>query len=566
MSVCLLSGGNSVSLETGARRVLWDQCDWSKRARRAPVRKTATEVTIRAALFCLCLVAVLVVMFVFSPGADAAPEYDKTTGADRYQTAVQLSQKGFAPGVEGVVIATGENYPDALSAGPLAAAYGGPVLLTHSATLDESTKAEITRLRPNKVFAVGLQPQVVAQLRAAFPEMDAAGGVVALVGTDRYDTARMVALEVQKRVGEVSGVVIVPGDSFADALTVAPLAAFKGWPILLTPGAGPLPAATTEALSSLGVRTGFVVGTWVDVAIADSNFTYVVGTDRYHTSSKVAELAIAEGMYHQALALTTGDDFPDALAAGPYLAREGGVLLLTRSITVPTQVGSFVVDKAESLARVSFIGLSPQLIAQVKLLLTSPGLPTDFTFATVAQGSGSVEVLWLEQRLTELTYRPGPMDGVFDHRTRQAVLAFQKWEGLPRDGVVGPATWSRLLTATPPFPRVKGSGSWVEVDKAKQVLLYVEAGVVARTLAVSTGSAAVGMITPSGTYNITRRSNQWDGPRYKPLYLRNFGVLAIHGYPSVPVWPASHGCVRVPTWDMDELFPLILVGARVHIY
>ncbi len=182
--------------------------------------------------------------------------------------------------------------------------------MTHSATLDESTKAEITRLRPNKVFAVGLQPQVVAQLRAAFPEMDAAGGVVALVGTDRYDTARMVALEVQKRVGEVSGVVIVPGDSFADALTVAPLAAFKGWPILLTPGAGPLPAATTEALSSLGVRTGFVVGTWVDVAIADSNFTYVVGTDRYHTSSKVAELAIAEGMYHQALALTTGDDFP----------------------------------------------------------------------------------------------------------------------------------------------------------------------------------------------------------------------------------------------------------------
>ncbi len=80
-------------------------------------RKTAAEVTIRAALFCLCLVAVLVVMFVFSPGADAAPEYDKTTGADRYQTAVQLSQKGFAPGVEGVVIATGENYPDALSAG-----------------------------------------------------------------------------------------------------------------------------------------------------------------------------------------------------------------------------------------------------------------------------------------------------------------------------------------------------------------------------------------------------------------------------------------------------------------
>jgi len=501
------------------------------------------------------------------PGsAVAGPVYDKTVGADRYQTAIQLSQKGFAPGVEGVVIAIGENYPDALSAAPLAAAYGGPVLLTRSTGLDGATRAEIERLGPARVFAVGLPPTVVTQLKEAFPDLDAAGAIVALTGTDRYDTARMVALEVKNRLGQVRGAVIVPGDAFADALAVAPLAAFKGWPILLTPGSGPLPSSTLEALAALEVRNGLVVGTWADVGIADSTFTYLVGADRYDTSARVAELAVAEGMSHRVVGLTTGEDFPDALAAGPYLAKEGGVLLLVRSKAVPAPVASLLLGSAESIETVSFIGLAPAVTAQVRLLLSTPDLPVGFSFAAVAEGASGVEVAWLEQRLTELTYRPGPVDGVFDYRTRQAVLAFQKWEGLSRDGVVGPSVWSRLLTATPPRPRREAAGLWIEVDKARQVLLYVERGAVVRTLAVSTGNAEVGMITPSGSFNITRKSDRWDGPRYKPLYLRNFGVLAIHGYPSVPAWPASHGCVRVPVWDMDELFPLIPVGATVHVY
>ena len=496
----------------------------------------------------------------------AEPSYYKIAGADRYQTAIQISQNGYGPGVEAVVIATGENYPDALSAAPLAAAYGGPVLLTRSATLNEATRAEIERLQPVKIYVVGLPSPVIGEISAAFPELDAVGGIIPLVGADRYDTARLVAEEVRGRLGEVTGVVVVPGDSFPDALAVAPLAAFKGWPILLTPRGGPVPAATQEALVSLAVTNGLVVGTYVEVGVPGFTFTRVVGKDRYDTSARLAELATAEGMDSASLGVTVGDNFPDALAAGPYLAQAGGILLLVQSKGVPAAAASWLLDKGDSIQSLEFIGLAPTVAAQVKLLVSTPDLPDGFAFSTVSSGAGGPEVVWLEQKLAALTYRPGPIDGVFDHRTRQAVLAFQKWEGLTRDGVVGPTVWSRLLTAASPSPSRGGAGTWVEINKAKQVLLYIEGGTVTRTLAVSTGNPSVGITTPSGTFNITRKSNQWDGPRYKPLYLRSWGVLAIHGYPSVPVYPASHGCVRVPVWDMDELFPLVPVGGAIHIY
>jgi putative cell wall-binding protein len=499
------------------------------------------------------------------PPALATPEFRSISGADRYETAIQVSQVGFGPGVGAVVLATGENYPDALSAAPLAAAYAGPVLLTSSTALDEGARAEIARLQPGKIFIVGLDEAVVAQVTAAFPDLAAApGGISVLAGTDRYDTARLVAEQVWAKLGTVTGVVLAPGDSFADALSAAPLAAAKGWPILLTPGEGPIPAVTLEALAAFEVTSGVAVGTYVDPGIPGLTLTHLVGSDRYDTSAQIAEYAASQGLSYGHTAMVTGENFPDALAAGPYLARDGGIVLLTGARDVPARVLSLLRERDEVIGTVEFIGLTPVVSSQVKLVLSAGALPDGLYFSTLRWGSSGEEVLWLEQRLTDLTYRPGPIDGVFDERTYQAVLAFQKWEGLARDGVVGERAWSRLLGAVPPTPSRGGSGAWLEVDKAKQVLLYVEDGVVVRTLAASTGNPDVGIVTPSRTFTVYAKSPQWDGPRYKPLYLR--GILAIHGYPSVPPWPASHGCIRVPLWDMDEFFPLIPVGTTVYVY
>ncbi len=193
------------------------------------------------------------------------------------------------------------------------------------------------------------------------------------------------------------------------------------------------------------------------------------------------------------------------------------------------------------------------------------GLPEAEWFdLRLAKGSSGDAVAWLEQRLTDLSYRPGPIDGYFDERTRQAVIAFEKWHWLRRDGVVAGGVWGRLLAASRPVPRYSRAGKWIEVNKSKQVLLYCVNGNVERTLAVSTGSPRVGIVTPSGFFRVTRK-NIHERVRYKPLYI-TWRLLAIHGYTLVPTWPASHGCIRTTWADMDELNPLIPVGTVVRIY
>jgi peptidoglycan hydrolase-like protein with peptidoglycan-binding domain len=180
----------------------------------------------------------------------------------------------------------------------------------------------------------------------------------------------------------------------------------------------------------------------------------------------------------------------------------------------------------------------------------------------------SAEIKWAEQRLADLSFRPGSIDGEFDTQTRSAVIAFQKWEGLSRTGTIGASTWTLLQTATRPTPtRVGATNPWIEVDKTKQVLLFCKDGQVVWTLPVSTGSASVGVITPSGTFAIRSKTTELE-PCYLPLYVTTYqgSQIAIHGYPNVPTYPASHGCIRTQIWDQDALWPIVSVGYACYIY
>jgi peptidoglycan hydrolase-like protein with peptidoglycan-binding domain len=175
------------------------------------------------------------------------------------------------------------------------------------------------------------------------------------------------------------------------------------------------------------------------------------------------------------------------------------------------------------------------------------------------------QVKWMEQRLSDLSYRPGTIDGIVDKKTTGAVIAFQKWEGMTRNGTISVDVLTRLQTATrPKASRVLDTNPSLEVIKGKQVMLFCKDGEVVWTLHVCTGSASVGIITPSATFHITRKTRELS-PLYLPMYLRNT-KLAIHGYPSVPVYPASHGCVRTQFWDEDVIYPLIAVGTAVYIH
>jgi lipoprotein-anchoring transpeptidase ErfK/SrfK len=170
----------------------------------------------------------------------------------------------------------------------------------------------------------------------------------------------------------------------------------------------------------------------------------------------------------------------------------------------------------------------------------------------------------------------GVLDDWFDYDLQHAVIAFQKAQGLPRTGVYDAATRGRLGAPAAIRPRYPSAGRAIEIDLRKQVLYLSQGGVLQRVVDVSTGTngwyvdsgVTYRARTPQGSFRIYRKI---DGIRvsrlgvlYRPAYF--YGGYAIHGSDSVPVYPASHGCVRVTNSVQNRLFALLTVGTPVTVY
>jgi peptidoglycan hydrolase-like protein with peptidoglycan-binding domain len=177
-------------------------------------------------------------------------------------------------------------------------------------------------------------------------------------------------------------------------------------------------------------------------------------------------------------------------------------------------------------------------------------------------GSRGVSVLGLEQRLRQLHYALGGPDGYYGVDTSDAVVAFQKLHGLARTGATDLRFWRALDRAGTPNPRYGGAGVHVEVSKELQVLFVVRNGEVSLIVPVSTGATGN---TPLGVWHVYSRV---PGYNAEQMYYSSFfvGAFAIHGYHSVPAYPASHGCVRIPIWVAKRVYSLIDYGTTVYIY
>lgn len=186
------------------------------------------------------------------------------------------------------------------------------------------------------------------------------------------------------------------------------------------------------------------------------------------------------------------------------------------------------------------------------------------------------EIKEAEERLSELGYWTGAVDGVFDNASRFALIAFQKVEGREPTGKLTRDELEALRNAKAPQPR-DGAYRHVEVDLEKQVLYVVDDdGCVARILPVSTGSGkeykAKGMsgtaYTPRGRFRIYSKVAGWRTSPLGLLYYPNYisDGIAIHGNPSVPSNPASHGCIRIPMYAAAPFSRMVSVGSIVLIY
>ena len=258
-------------------------------------------------------------------------------GNNRYDTALAVSRSTFATGsVETtVVIATGEDFPDALAGSSLAGVHGSPLLLVGSTVTTELT-AEIDRLSATDVVLIGGTGPIPQSIEDA---LAAKYNVKRVAGVNRYETAAEVAREVAAFGGNVSKAYFVRGDEFADAIAISPFAYNLQTPVLLVQTAA-VPAATEAVIDELGVTGGMIAGGIgaVDAGTAGDLETLLgaplvrwEGANRFETAALAAQWHVGQGLAtYNFVGIATGYNFPDALGGGAAAGASGGVLLLTR--------------------------------------------------------------------------------------------------------------------------------------------------------------------------------------------------------------------------------------------
>ena len=272
------------------------------------------------------------------PGSTAKVE--RQYGNNRHETAAAASEDAFAPGRPVAYVTTGANFPDALAAG-VAAGYGhGPVILVERDRLPALATTELERLNPQRIVIVGGGSSVSSYVAGLVTRYQTGGGATRIAGTDRYGTAA--AISAATFAPGVATAYVASGTSWPDALAVVPHAARAGGPLLLTKATS-LPDSLKSELTRLQPGRIIVVGgtSVVSPAVAQAldehtagTVTRLAGPDRFATAAQISSFHLPSGA--PIVYVTTGENFPDALAAGPAAAVRGAPTILVQETAIPS--------------------------------------------------------------------------------------------------------------------------------------------------------------------------------------------------------------------------------------
>jgi putative cell wall-binding protein len=342
----------------------------------------------------------------------------RVAGIDRYSTAAALFNKTFlnATTPHAVVIASGTDFPDALSADALASVLKTGILLTDPSTLSSAVVNELGVDDIDKVYLVGGTAAISASVQSQIAAMHVLGSgtnplisVVRYNGLDRYGTNHSVDDAVSSVLGTgttqtFNTAFIATGSSFADALAAGPMIYSAGIPLILTDPRALVPSAL-QSLKDLGVKQVIILGgtsavsAGVETTLISDGFTVeyrIAGEDRTETASFIAQWAAAglpatpvykalipiPGWDPTIVYLARGDSFADSLAAGPAAGAIQNSILLTSS---PSAMGAGIPDyfetKGSALSTLVTLGgdsaLSPVTIGSVltALAVQTTGTP-----------------------------------------------------------------------------------------------------------------------------------------------------------------------------------------------
>ena len=265
----------------------------------------------------------------------------RLSAADRYGVSVEISRR-YEPGVPVAYVAKGSDFPDALSAAAAAALEGGPLLLTPTNQLHPSVRAELQRLRPERIVVVGGPGSVASGVEA---QLAGIAPTTRRGGTDRYDASRNISRAAFEGIGPSSEVMIATGRTFADALAASGAAGKVGAPVILVDGTrATLPPATLALLRDLGTSVVSIAGGPASVSTGIENQFraegYSVrrfgGADRYAVAAGINAAYFGTGAATAFFA--TGITFPDALSGAALAGRLGAPLYVTAPACLPESV------------------------------------------------------------------------------------------------------------------------------------------------------------------------------------------------------------------------------------
>ena len=253
-------------------------------------------------------------------------------GDDRYRTMQTVVGRAFTEKCSTVVVASGENWPDALAAASLAGSYECPVILTRPNKLLTQAHDAIKALKPSQVIIVGGSDAVSDKVHDSILKLGiASGNVIRIEGADRVETAEKIESKVMEN-STADTCIIASGSSYPDALSISAYAYSRKMPILLTQQDGTLKDSTLKMAGTF--KNAIIVGGTdavsgsVESQLAGTGVSAVRygGADRYETSDRI--ISSLYGGSIPFLAAATGRNFPDALSGAALAGKSGGAILL----------------------------------------------------------------------------------------------------------------------------------------------------------------------------------------------------------------------------------------------
>lgn len=262
-------------------------------------------------------------------------------GNDRYSTSIAISREGWSQS-DYAILTSGENYPDALSAAPLAKKYNCPIILTSKYSLSNDIMSELKRLNVKEVFVLGGSGVISNDIDSQLSYVNIK--VTRLAGIDRYETSSKIA----ENLGAHDEIFIASGEDFADALSAATIASIKNVPILLSPKDN-LSRNIVNFINGKSVHKSYVVGDTNSLSqnifnsVANLNAERIDGTDKYDRNINVIN-KFKEQINFNTVFIASGNDFPDSLSGSALAAKTNSPVILVNNYNID-KVKDFIKDK-----------------------------------------------------------------------------------------------------------------------------------------------------------------------------------------------------------------------------